>query len=83
MPTFNGTANNDTWAITDPGTYIFNGLDGVDTLNFGTDPLSNYRIVRNPNGSVQVDSMSGASSSFQATLSKHGDSEVQQWPRCH
>jgi len=69
MPTFNGTANNDTWAITDPGTYIFNGLDGVDTLNFGTDPLSNYRIVRNPNGSVQVDSMSGASSSFQATLS--------------
>lgn len=68
MPTVNGTVNNDTWTVVSGGTYIVNGLAGVDTLNLGTSTRSDYIVTALSDGGIQVDTVSGASSSFHATL---------------
>lgn len=68
MPTIFGTAGNDTWKVVSGGTYVVDGLAGVDTLNLGTSTRSDYTIKQLADGAIQIDSVSGASSSFHATL---------------
>lgn len=38
MVTRTGTAANNNFNIVDPGVYIIDGLGGVDTVDFGTEP---------------------------------------------
>lgn len=68
MPTITGTQGNNLWKVINPGTYVIDGLGGVDTLDLGTSLRSEYTIRRGNNGEIYVDSVSGASSSFSATL---------------
>ena len=68
MVTRTGTAANNNFNIVDPGVYIIDGLGGVDTVDFGTEPSFQYLISQGTDGSVHVDSMSGASSALSATL---------------
>ncbi len=66
--TFFGSSGNDYRLVRDPGTFIFDGLGGVDTMSFGTSSRSEYQIRLNPDRSVSVDSVSGASQQLHATL---------------
>ena len=68
MPTIMGTQGNNAWKVINPGTYVIDGLGGVDTLDLGTSLRSEYTIRRGSNGEIYVDTVSGASSSFSATL---------------
>ena len=68
MPTIMGTQGNNTWKVINPGTYVIDGLGGVDTLDLGTSLRSEYTIRRGSNGEIYVDTVSGASSAFSATL---------------
>lgn len=68
MPNVNGTANNDTWTVVTGGSYVVDGLGGIDTLNLGTSTRSDYSIKPLSDGGIQIDTVSGASSSFHATL---------------
>lgn len=68
MPTYTGTANNDSWTVVNPGTFTLDGLGGVDTLYLGTSLRSSYTITKTSDGAVHVDSISGASGALHATL---------------
>ncbi len=68
MPTVFGTAGNDTWSVVGGGTYVVDGLAGVDTLNLGTSTRNDYTIQQLADGGIQIDTISGASSAFHATL---------------
>lgn len=56
------------FAATSRGAFTIDGLGGVDTLSYGESKLSEYTIVRNGDGSVQIDSVSGASQVLKTTL---------------
>ncbi|MFZ6817030.1 DUF4214 domain-containing protein [Undibacterium sp. Ji22W] len=68
MPTIKGTENDDSWMVVNPGTFVIDGLGGVDTLNLGTSLRSSYTITQAADGAVHVDTISGASGEFHATL---------------
>lgn len=68
MATYTGTANNDSWNLITPGTFTLDGLGGVDTLNLGTSLRSSYNITKTADGTVHIDSISGASAALHATL---------------
>lgn len=68
MPTVIGTNGNDSWSVGEGGTYVVDGLGGIDTLNFGTSLRSEYTFKQLADGAIQVDTVSGASSPFHATL---------------
>ena len=65
---YTGTAGNDTVRIEVGGTVILDGLGGVDTLAFGTALRENFTIVQNSDGSINVDTLSGASAPLKATF---------------
>lgn len=68
MATYTGTAGNDSWTVISPGTFSLDGLGGIDTLSLGTELRSSYSITKASDGSVHVDSISGASGVLHATL---------------
>eukprot|EP01030_Chromulinospumella_sphaerica_P021467 gene21467-21409_t len=68
MATIFGTANNDSWTVVQAGNFTLDGLAGVDTLNLGTSKLSDYVLAQLSDGSITVDSVSGASSALHAKL---------------
>jgi len=68
MATTFGTAGNDSWTVVKAGTFTLDGLGGTDTLYLGTSLRSDYRITKAGDGSVHIDSVSGASSALHATL---------------
>jgi hypothetical protein len=68
MPTIKGTQRDDSWMVVNPGTFVIDGLGGVDTLNLGTSLRTDYTITQGLNGEVYVDTVSGASGEFHATL---------------
>ncbi|MBH9552688.1 hypothetical protein [Inhella gelatinilytica] len=69
MATYRGTSRDDTWTIVENGRYTIDGLAGTDTVSFGIQPRSYFIITRNLDGSIQVDTVSGASGGgMQATL---------------
>lgn len=68
MATIFGTANNDSWTVVQAGNFTLDGLAGVDTLNLGTSKLSDYVLAQQSDGSITVDSVSGASSVLHAKL---------------
>ncbi len=68
MPTVKGTAGNDTWTVISGGTYVVDGLAGIDTLNLGTSSRAEYVVHALSDGGIQIDTVSGASSAFHATL---------------
>lgn len=68
MATILLTNGNDTRLLNVPGTYVVDGLAGIDTMDFGREPISDYTITRGADGGVRVDTLSGASQSFSATL---------------
>lgn len=68
MPTVLGTAGNDSWSVVGGGTYVVDGLGGIDTLNLGTSTRNDYTIKQLADGGIQIDTVSGASSAFHATL---------------
>jgi hypothetical protein len=69
MPsTYKGTSGNDSWTVTNPGTFTLDGLDGIDTLYLGTSLRSAYTVTQSSDGAVHVDSVSGASGVLHATL---------------
>jgi len=68
MATIFGTANNDSWTVVQAGTFTLDGLGGVDTLYLGTSKLTDYVLAQQSDGSVTVDSVSGASSPLHAKL---------------
>ncbi|MBC3807865.1 DUF4214 domain-containing protein [Undibacterium seohonense] len=68
MATIRGTERNDSWTVVNPGTFVIDGLGGVDTLDLGTSLRSEYTITQGSNGEIYVDSVSGASAQFHATL---------------
>ncbi len=64
------TSFNDTRALIGGvgGSLIIDGLAGIDTLSLGTSVKADYFIINSSNGSVQVDTVSGASSPTYLTL---------------
>ena len=68
MPSYTGTAANDSWTVVNPGTFVLDGLGGTDTLILGTSLRSDYFITQGSDGTVRVDSISGASQALHATL---------------
>ena len=68
MSTIFGTAGNDFWIVANPGTVTLDGLGGSDTLSLGTSLRSAYNITKTADGAIHVDSVSGASGAFHATL---------------
>jgi Ca2+-binding RTX toxin-like protein len=69
LATITGTSGNNSWTIIDPGSFVIDGLGGIDTIDFGTSLRSDYVITQGPNGTVLVDSVSSASGQLHATLS--------------
>ncbi len=63
-----GTKDNDSWTIGKTVTFTLDGLGGTDTLYLGTTLRSDYKITKTGDGSVHIDSISGASSELHATL---------------
>jgi methionine-rich copper-binding protein CopC len=68
MATFNGTPGNDSWTVITGGEYNIDGHDGIDTLDFGIEPRSYFNISLAADGSINVDTISGASEQMHATL---------------
>ena len=68
MASYTGSNNDDAWTVVNPGTFSLDGLGGVDTLSLGTSLRSSYTITQGGDGSVHVDSLSGASGILHATL---------------
>jgi len=68
MATTFGTAGNDSWTVIKAGTFTLDGLGGTDTLYLGTSLRSDYQISKASDGSVHIDSVSGASAALHATL---------------
>lgn len=68
MATTYGTTGNDSWTVIKAGTFVLDGLGGTDSLYLGTSLRSDYKITKAADGSVHIDSVSGASSALHATL---------------
>lgn len=68
MATFFGTPGDDSWTIVTGGNFTINGLAGTDTVDFGIEPRSYFTLAQNADGSVSVDTISGASAPMHATL---------------
>ncbi|MBC3874820.1 Ig-like domain-containing protein [Undibacterium flavidum] len=68
MPIIKGTEQDDLWRVVNPGTFVIDGLGGIDTLDLGTSLRSSYTIKQAADGAVYVDTISGASGEFHATL---------------
>jgi Ca2+-binding RTX toxin-like protein len=68
MPTFNGTAGNDSWTIITGGEFVIDGHEGIDTVSTGISPGSDFTFSLNPDGTVSLDTLSGASQVMHATL---------------
>ena len=68
MATIFLTNGDDARTIINGGTYTIDALGGFDSLSFGTSLRSTYVITTTADGAVQVDSLSGASRPFKATL---------------
>ncbi len=68
MPTYTGTNADNSWTVAQGGTFTLDGLGGIDTLYLGTSLRSAYTILHHSDGSVTVDSLTGASSALHATL---------------
>jgi len=68
VATIRGTEGNDFRTITNPQSFTFDGLGGVDTMSFGTSSESDYTITKTADGAVHVDTISGASSPAHVTL---------------
>ncbi|MES2298840.1 MAG: DUF4214 domain-containing protein [Pseudomonadota bacterium] len=64
-----GTAGDDSWTLIQPGYYSIDGLGGKDTIDFGTVLRTDFSLSHQADGSVRMDSLSGASGAFHATLS--------------
>lgn len=67
-PKYVGTDADNTWTVVQAMSFSLDGLGGVDTIHFGTSLRSSYTIVANPDGSVSIDTLSGASAALHATL---------------
>ncbi|MFZ6708311.1 DUF4214 domain-containing protein [Undibacterium sp. TC9W] len=68
MATIVGDDGNNTWTVINPSTFTLDGKGGIDTLNLGTSLRSEYKITLAADGSVHVDTLSGASGELHATL---------------
>jgi len=68
MTTVVGDDGNNTWTVINPSTFTLDGKGGIDTLNLGTSLRSSYTITKAADGSVHVDTLSGASGELHATL---------------
>ena len=68
MPTYTGTSANNAWTLVAGGTFSLDGLAGTDTLYMGTSLRSSYKITQGADGSVHVDTLSGASQPAHITL---------------
>ena len=60
-----GTSANDSWPMNQAGTYNYflDGAGGVDTLSVGTLSLSQFTLKQNTDGTINLDTVSGASGS--------------------
>jgi Ca2+-binding RTX toxin-like protein len=64
-----GNASNNAWEIRRYGEVnTYDGRDGVDSLSFERLPQSYFTITQNADGSVSVDSVSGASALYKIKL---------------
>jgi Ca2+-binding RTX toxin-like protein len=64
-----GNASNNAWEIRQYGEVnTYDGRDGVDSLSFDRLPRSYFTITQNADGSVNVDSVSGASALYRLKL---------------
>lgn len=64
-----GNASNNAWEIRRYGEVnTYDGRDGVDSLSFDRLPRSYFTITQNADGSVNVDSVSGASALYRLKL---------------
>ncbi|MCG2583763.1 DUF4214 domain-containing protein [Massilia sp. TS11] len=68
IATYTGTSGNDSWTVVQGGSFILDGGDGVDTLSLGTSLRSQYTIKLNADGTISLDTVSGASQALHATL---------------
>ncbi|MDD2546338.1 MAG: calcium-binding protein [Burkholderiaceae bacterium] len=69
MPT--GNASNNHWEVRRYGEVnTYNGLTGVDTLSFERLPRSYFNITQAADGSIAVDSVSGASALYKLKLTE-------------
>ncbi|MFZ3000753.1 MAG: DUF4214 domain-containing protein [Undibacterium umbellatum] len=68
MATVVGDDGNNTWTVINPSTFTLDGKGGIDTLNLGTSLRSSYTITKAADGSIHVDTLSGASGELHATL---------------
>lgn len=68
MATVVGDDGNNTWTVINPSTFTLDGKGGIDTLNLGTSLRSEYTITLAADGSIHVDTLSGASGELHATL---------------
>lgn len=69
MTTLTGTPGNDFREIAQSATFVYDGLGGLDVLSLGREPRTSFRITRQDDGGVRVDSVSTASGGgLQATL---------------
>ncbi len=59
--TTTGTNGNDSWNLTGYYSGILDGLGGVDTLGLGTLKRSGFTLAQNVDGSITIDTVSGAS----------------------
>jgi hypothetical protein len=63
-----GTAGNDKWTIINPGSYLLDGLGGLDTVSLGTSTRAAYTIVQGADGAIEIDAISSASAPLHITL---------------
>lgn len=69
MPNFTGTNANDTLTIVVAGDYMLDGLGGIDSLDIvGSINRSRYSITQGSDGTVRIDTVSGASEQLHITL---------------
>lgn len=70
MATITGNNNSNNWSFGGPpsGNFVIDGLGGVDSIDFGTTLRSDYTIKQNPDGSISIDAVSGASYTLSGLL---------------
>lgn len=66
--TYTGTDADNSWTVVQAASFALDALGGVDTIHFGTSLRSAYTIVLNPDGGVNIDTVSAASAALHATL---------------
>ena len=78
MATVVGDDGNNTWTVINPSTFTLDGKGGIDTLNLGTSLRSSYTITKAADGSIHVDTLSGASGELHATLLNRAARQMRQ-----